>query len=327
MKGAGGDPDTLLSVRRLVVRYGDPTAPRQEITAVRGVSLDIEPGRIHALVGESGSGKTSLARAVLRLLPVESGELLFRGQDLLLMDARQLRQARRSIQAVFQDPQASLSPRRSVLQTLREPLDHFRLGRPSERADRAMAALESVGLDTSLRLRYPHQLSGGQRQRVALARALVSDPELIIADEPLSSLDVSVQAHIIDLIRELKETRGLAFLFVSHDLSVVRRIADSVSVMYLGALLETAPAAGLFARPAHPYTRALLASVPVPDPDHPPPIAPDGEPPSAFAPPSGCVFHMRCPKRIEPCASQAPSETDPYGKEANHRVRCHLWNS
>jgi oligopeptide/dipeptide ABC transporter ATP-binding protein len=320
------DPATLLSVRRLVVCYGDPAAPRRGITAVRSVSLDIEPGRIHALVGESGSGKTSLARAVLRLLPVESGELLFHGQDLLLMNGRQLRRARRGIQAVFQDPQASLSPRRSVLQTLREPLDHFRLGRPAERDDRAMAALEAVGLDTSLRHRYPHQLSGGQRQRVALARALVSDPELIVADEPLSSLDVSVQAHIIDLIRELKQTRGVAFLFVSHDLAVVRSLADSVSVMYLGELVETAPAAGLFARPAHPYTRALLASVPVPDPDHPPPIAPAGEPPSALTPPPGCVFHMRCPERFEPCASRAPSETFPHGTEANHRVRCHLWN-
>ena len=323
----GDGEASLLSVRSLVVRYGDPAAPRRGITAVRGVSLDIEPGRIHALVGESGSGKTSLARAVLRLLPVESGQLLFRGQDLLRMSGRQLRQARRSIQAVFQDPQASLSPRRSVLQTLREPLDHFSLGRSAERADRAMAALEAVGLDTSLQHRHPHELSGGQRQRVALARALVSNPDLIIADEPLSSLDVSVQAHIIDLIRELKETRGLAFLFVSHDLSVVRRLADTVSVMYLGQLLESAPAAAMFAQPAHPYTRALLASVPVPDPDHPPPVALGGEPPSALTPPPGCLFHMRCPDRFDPCASQVPSETFPHGKDSNHRVRCHLWKT
>ncbi|MGK2927309.1 MAG: ABC transporter ATP-binding protein [Lysobacterales bacterium] len=318
---------SLLSVRSLVVRYRDRAAPRHGVTAVRGVSLEIEAGRIHALVGESGSGKTSLVRAALRLLPAESGELLFRGQDLLRMNGRQLRQARRSIQAVFQDPQASLSPRRSVLQSLREPLDHFGLGRSGERADRAMAALEAVGLDTALKHRYPHELSGGQRQRVALARALVADPDLIIADEPLSSLDVSVQAHIIDLIRELKETRGLAFLFVSHDLSVVRRLADTVSVMYLGQLLESAPAAALFAHPAHPYTRALLASVPVPDPDHPPPIALGGEPPSALTPPPGCVFHIRCPERFEPCASRAPSETFPHGRDAHHRVRCHLWNT
>lgn len=325
----------LLSVRGLVVRYGDRAAARREpparaagrgITAVRGVSLDIEPGRIHALVGESGSGKTSLARAILRLLPVESGELLFRGEDLLRMNAKQLRQARRSIQAVFQDPQASLSPRRNVLQTLREPLDHFGLGRHADRADRSMAALEAVGLDTALRHRYPHELSGGQRQRVALARALVSEPDLIIADEPVSSLDVTAQAVIIDLIRELRETRGLAFLFVSHDLSVVQRVADRISVMYLGELVESAPATALFARPAHPYTRALLASVPVPDPAHPPPVALGGEPPSALAPPAGCVFHTRCPDRFDPCTRLAPRETFPHDTEADHRVRCHLWN-
>jgi peptide/nickel transport system ATP-binding protein len=333
--GVSDDTAALLSVRRLVVRYSDDVATRpgpgrrgaRGVTAVRSVNLDVEPGRIHALVGESGSGKTSLARAILRLLPVESGQLLFRGQDLLRMNAGQLRRARRHIQAVFQDPQASLSPRRSVLQTLREPLDHFRLGPAAGRAERAMAALEAVGLDTELRYRYPHELSGGQRQRVALARALVSEPELIVADEPVSSLDASAQARIIDLIRELRETRGLAFLFVSHDLSVVQRLADSVSVMYLGELVETAPAAELFARPAHPYTRALLASVPVPDPGHPPPVALIGEPPSALTPPAGCVFHMRCPERIEPCATRAPGETCPRGAGTHHRVKCHLWNS
>jgi peptide/nickel transport system ATP-binding protein len=329
--GAPNDATALLSVRRLVVRYAAAAAPwpgagDRRVTAVRGVSLDVERGRIHALVGESGCGKTSLARAILRLLPAESGELLYRGQDLLQMSAGELRRARRHIQAVFQDPQASLSPRRSVLQTLREPLDHFRLGPAAGRAERAMAALEAVGLDPALRHRYPHELSGGQRQRVALARALVSEPELIIADEPVSSLDVSVQAHIIELIRELQTARGLAFLFVSHDLSVVQRLADQVSVMYLGDLVETGPAAELFARPAHPYTRALLASVPVPDPGHPPPVALPGEPPSALTPPGGCVFHMRCPDRFGPCANRAPQETFPHGTEAQHRVRCHLWN-
>jgi peptide/nickel transport system ATP-binding protein len=322
----------LLSVRRLVVRHAGAGAPRpgtgdRRVTAVRGVSLDIERGRIHALVGESGCGKTSLAKAILRLLPVESGELLFHGQDLLRMSAGQLRRARRHVQAVFQDPQASLSPRRSVLQTLREPLDHFRLGPAAGRVERAMAALEAVGLDPALRHRYPHELSGGQRQRVALARALVSEPDLIVADEPVSSQDVSVQAHIIDLIKELQETRGLAFLFVSHDLSVVQRLADSVSVMYLGELVETGPAAELFARPAHPYTRALLASVPVPDPSHPPPVALAGEPTSALTPPDGCVFHMRCPERFEPCASRAPGESSPHGAGTHHRVKCHLWNT
>lgn len=316
----------LVRVRELVVRY-PARGTGEAVTAVRGVSLDLAPGRIHALVGESGSGKTSLARALLRLLPIASGEILFRGQDLAGMNGPQLRQARRSIQAVFQDPRASLSPRRRILQTLREPLDHFRLGLRSERAARAAAALEAVGLDTALLQRYPHELSGGQRQRVALARALVAEPELIIADEPLSSLDVPVQSRIIELVRQVTEKRGVAFLFVTHDLSVVRQLADHVSVMYLGELVESAPAERLFAQPAHPYTRALLASVPVPDPEQPAPVALSGEPPSALTPPPGCVFHGRCPERIEPCASVAPREVQPAGLAREHRVKCHLWNA
>jgi peptide/nickel transport system ATP-binding protein/oligopeptide transport system ATP-binding protein len=316
----------LLSVRDLVVRYPQASR-RQAVTAVRGVSLELAAGRVHALVGESGSGKTSLARAVLRLLPVASGQVLFNGLDLTRASGSALRLARRSIQAVFQDPQASLSPRRTILQTLREPLDHFRLGPRRGRNERAAAALETVGLDTALLHRFPHELSGGQRQRVALARALVAEPELIVADEPLSSLDVPVQSRIMDLVRELSERRGLAFLFVTHDLSVVRRLAHSVSVMYLGELVESAPAHSLFAQPAHPYTRALLASVPVPDPERPAPVALGGEPPSVLTPPPGCVFHGRCPERIEPCASVPPRECQPAGLAREHRVKCHLWNA
>lgn len=316
----------LLSVRDLVVRYPEASR-RQAVTAVRGVSLELAAGRVHALVGESGSGKTSLARAVLRLLPVASGQVLFNGLDLTRASGSALRLARRSIQAVFQDPQASLSPRRTILQTLREPLDHFRLGPRRGRNERAAAALETVGLDTALLHRFPHELSGGQRQRVALARALVAEPELIVADEPLSSLDVPVQSRIMDLVRELSERRGLAFLFVTHDLSVVRRLAHSVSVMYLGELVESAPAHSLFAQPAHPYTRALLASVPVPDPEWPAPVALGGEPPSVLTPPPGCVFHGRCPERIEPCASVPPRECQPAGLAREHRVKCHLWNA
>jgi oligopeptide/dipeptide ABC transporter ATP-binding protein len=318
--------DALLRITDLVVRYGK-AGTDGSLTAVRGVSLDLHAARIHALVGESGSGKTSLARAVLRLLPVSSGELSFRGHDLARMEGRALRQARRHIQAVFQDPQASLSPRRRILQTLREPLDHFRLGQRAERDGRAAAALETVGLDTEILHRYPHELSGGQRQRVALARALVSEPDLIVADEPLSSLDVSAQSRLIGLVRELRESRGLAFLFVTHDLSVVRRLADHVSVMYLGELVESAPAQALFSDPAHPYTRALLASVPVPDPDSPAPVAAEGEPPSALTPPPGCVFHGRCPERIEGCATISPRESRPAQLGEEHRVKCHLWNT
>ena len=320
-----GPGSSLLSVRNLVVRYGAPGPGRHGLTAVRDVSLDIEPGQIHALVGESGSGKTSLARAILQLLPIESGQILFRDEDLAAMNPRQLRDVRRNMQAVFQDPLASLSPRRTVLQTLLEPLDHFRIGAPEERADRAAAALETVGLDANLRHRYPHELSGGQRQRVALARALVSEPKLIIADEPVSSLDVPVQARIIELIRQLRERLGLTFLLISHDLSVVRRLADDVAVMYLGELVETGPAKQLFDKPAHPYTRSLMAAIPVPDPRHAAPSILAGEPPSALTPPRGCVFHMRCPERLECCAHEAPAETSTAAEKA-HRVRCHLWN-
>jgi len=315
----------LLSLQNLVVRY-EGFRNRSGLTAVRGVSLDVWPGQIHALVGESGSGKTSLARAVLRLVPVESGRMVFRGTDLAHLEGRALRRARKHVQAVFQDPQASLSPRRRILQTLREPLDHFRLGRPAERKARAAAALEAVGLDPELLRRFPHELSGGQRQRVALARALISEPELIVADEPLSSLDVSAQSRLIGLVRELRDSRSLAFLFVTHDLSVVRRLADHVSVMYLGELVESAPARSMFANPAHPYTRALLASVPVPDPEAPAPVAPGGEAPSALTPPAGCVFHGRCPERMEACATVPPGVAHPGGLAEEHRVKCHLWN-
>lgn len=318
--------DHLLSVRNLVVRYDAAGLRRRHFTAVRNVSLDIAPGRIQALVGESGSGKTSLARAILRLLPIASGQVLFRGQDMATMDQQQLRATRRSIQAVFQDPLASLSPRRTVMQALLEPLDHFRIGPAGERSQRALAALETVGLDAALRHRYPHELSGGQRQRASLARALVTEPDLIIADEPVSSLDVAVQARIIDLIRDLRDRLGLSFLFVSHDLSVVRRLADDVAVMYLGQLVETGAAVNVLGQAAHPYTRCLLTSVPVPDPDHAPPVVVGGEAPSALTLPGGCVFHMRCPERFARCATEMPGETEASASGTDHRVRCHLWN-
>jgi oligopeptide/dipeptide ABC transporter ATP-binding protein len=320
----------LLSVRDLVVRYQAGGPSRTPLTAVRGVSLDIAPAGIYGLVGESGSGKSSLAHAILQLVPPAGGQVLFNGQDLVKMKKSQLNAARRNIQVVFQDSLASLSPRRSILQTLVEPLDHFRIGDPASRERKATAAMETVGLDPLVIDRYPQELSGGQRQRVALARALITEPELIIADEPVSSLDVSVQARIIELILELREKLGIAFLFVSHDLAVIRQLADTVGVMYLGKIVEYAAAEQLFARPAHPYTRSLLDAVPVADPAHPAPLVLAGEPPSPLTPPAGCVFHRRCPDSIEPCSSTDPGETSIYGQDSkttNHRVRCHLWKS
>ena len=329
---------SLLSVRDLVVRYPVGENSRTPLTAVRGVSLDIAPAGIYGLVGESGSGKSSLAHAILQLLPMAAGQVLFKGQDLAAMKKPQLNVARRNIQAVFQDSLASLSPRRSIRQTLLEPLDHFEIGDPGGREQKAAAILETVGLDPVVGHRYPQELSGGQRQRVALARALVTEPELIIADEPVSSLDVPVQARIIDLILELREKLGIAFLFVSHDLAVIRALADSVGVMFLGKIVEHAPADELYARPAHPYTRSLLEAVPIADPRHPPPLVLAGEPPSPLTPPPGCVFHRRCPDVIAPCSVITPAESSiceedgsPSGGQdlttTDHRVRCHLWNA
>jgi len=314
---------SLLSVRDLVVRYQAAGQSQTPLTAVRGVSLDIAPAGIYGLVGESGSGKSSLAHAILQLVAPVSGQVLFKGQDLVTMKKSQLNAARRNIQVVFQDSLASLSPRRSILQTLVEPLDHFRIGAPADRKEKTVAALETVGLDPVVINRYPQELSGGQRQRVALARALITEPELIIADEPVSSLDASVQARIIELILDLREKLGIAFLFVSHDLAVIRQLADTVVVMYLGKIVEYAAAEQLFARPAHPYTRSLLDAVPVADPTHPAPLVLAGEPPSPLTPPAGCVFHRRCPDVIAPCSSIDPGETS----ISNHRVRCHLWKS
>lgn len=320
-----GPPNALLSVRDLVVRYPARARNAAGLTAVRGVSFDLAPATILALVGESGSGKTSLARAILQLLPVAAGQVLLRGQDLAALNSKRLRAARRDIQAIFQDPMASLSPRRSVLQSLREPLDQYRIGAAYEREDRATAALQTVGLDPALRHRLPHELSGGQRQRVALARALVSGPRLIIADEPLSSLDLPSQQRIANLLLNVRDQTGVSFLIVSHDLAMVRRLADAVAVMYLGTLVESAPARSLFARPAHPYTRALLAASPVPDPRQPPPVVLEGEPPSALTTAGGCVFHKRCPERLSRCTSEQPPDT-PAGGEPDHCVRCFLWN-
>ena len=323
--------ETLLSIRDLVVEHPPIPGSGKSLTAVRGVSLDIDSASIYGLVGESGSGKSSLAHAVMRLVAPTGGQVIFKGTDLLSLGHSALRKARQDIQLVFQDSLASLSPRRTIRQTLLEPLDHFRIGDASSRMDKVMASLETVGLEPAFASRYPQALSGGQRQRVALARAMITEPSLIIADEPVSSLDASVQSRITDLILDLRDRLGIAFLFVSHDLTVVRKLADRVGVMYLGQLVESAPSEELFARPAHPYTQALLRAVPVADPRHPAPVALTGEPPSPLTPPAGCVFHMRCPDVYEPCSTQEPTESAVIGEQGlqtcEHRVRCHQWKS
>jgi oligopeptide/dipeptide ABC transporter ATP-binding protein len=318
----------LLSVRNLVVKYRARRARGDFLTAVNGVSFDIHAGSIFGLVGESGSGKTSLAHSIMQLLPPAAGEILFHGEDLARMNEASRQKTRRNIQLVFQDPLASLSPRRSILQSLIEPLDHFRIDAAGQRHARVCRVLETVGLEPEVLQRFPHELSGGQRQRVALARALVTEPELIIADEAVSSLDVSVQARIIELILELRQQLGISFLFIAHDLAVIQQLADRVGVMYLGKMIEIAPADRLFHQAAHPYTRSLLEAVPVPDPAHGKPVVLQGEPPSALNPPAGCAFHTRCPRAVEQCSVLEPPEEqiDETGeKRTTHNVRCHLW--
>ena len=320
----------LLSVRNLVVQYRATGEHKKFLTAVNDISFDIHAGSTFGLVGESGSGKSSIAHAIVQLVQPTAGEVLFHDENLADMKAFGMREAQKNIQLVFQDPQASLSPRRSVLQTLLEPLDHFAIDAAGQRRARACNALETVGLDPDLILRFPHELSGGQRQRVALARALVTEPELIIADEAVSSLDVSVQARIIELILDLQNRLGIAFLFISHDLAVIQQLADTVGVMYLGKMVETATANSLFRQAAHPYTRSLLEAVPVPDPAHSKPVVLEGELPSALTPPAGCVFHTRCPQAMEQCRTVEPADrqfNESVEKGANHTVRCHLWNS
>ena len=295
-------------------------APRV-VRAVDGVSLRVAAGETLGLVGESGCGKSTLARCVLRLIEPTRGRVLLDGEDLTALPEEALRRRRRDIQMVFQDPTASLNPRLSVAATVEEPLMlHTPLAGPARRA-RADEVLDEVGLGAGLRDRYPHQLSGGQRQRVNIARAIATRPRLVVLDEPTSALDVSLRARVILLLAELKRRMGMTYLFISHDLSTVRYLCDRVAVMYLGVLVEEAPAAELFDRPAHPYTRALLSCIPVPDPDVVPArLTLSGEVPSPIDIPTGCRLRGRCPLAQPVCAEPVPVREIAPG----HTVACHL---
>ncbi len=282
---------------------------RAVIRAVDGVSFAIAAGRTLGLVGESGCGKTTVGRSMLRLIEPDAGQVTIGGQHVLTLGGRELRALRRRMQIVFQDPYGSLNPRMTVRQALAEPLAIHRLARGAAAERRISALLEEVGLDPSFAKSYPHQLSGGQRQRVGIARALSVEPQFLVLDEPVSALDVSVQAQVLNLLAELQQHRRLTFLFIAHDLAVVKHIADDVAVMYLGRIVEAAPAPALYAGPRHPYTTALLSAVPVPDPraQHQRIVLP-GEVPSPAAPPPGCPFHPRCPhpKKNERCRTEPP---------------------
>ena len=304
----------LISIRDLKVHFpvtgrGLLRRSRQIVHAVDGVNLDINAGETLGLVGESGCGKTTLGRAILRLTEPTSGKILFREQDLAQLSNRELRAHRRQLQIVFQDPYASLNPRMTVGQIIGEPIHTFGLARGDAKKQRVQELMKMVGLSPQFLKRYPHEFSGGQRQRIGIARALAVDPEFIVADEPISALDVSIQAQIMNLLRRLKEEKKLTYLFISHDLRAVRHVADRIAVMYLGKIVELAPAKSLYAEPLMPYTKALISAVPVPDPAVEASrrrIVLEGDVPSPINPPSGCRFHTRCPYAIDECGSVEP---------------------
>jgi oligopeptide/dipeptide ABC transporter ATP-binding protein len=298
--------------------FGRPTA---FVKAVDGVSFHLDAGETLALVGESGCGKSTVSRLVLRLIEPDAGHIRFDGRDLLALKADDLRAFRSKAQLIFQDPYASLNPRMTVAQILGEPLALHDLVPPSARRARVEELLKLVGLEPRFARRYPHEFSGGQRQRIAIARALAVEPKLIICDEPVSALDVSIRSQILNLLRDLQDRLGLSYIFVSHDLAVVKHIADRVAVMNLGGIVETSDTKALFASPRHPYSRALLSAIPVAKPQAKRSrLLLQGELPSALNPPKGCRFHTRCPFAIERCRVEVPRLlTDVSG----HATACH----
>ncbi|WP_462408800.1 ABC transporter ATP-binding protein [Neobacillus sp. Marseille-QA0830] len=294
-----------------------------DVKAVDDVSFYLKKGETLGIVGESGCGKSTTGRLLMRLIEASDGRIMFEDKEITQMTKSELRKIRRDIQMVFQDPYASLNPRNSVEQILEEPLIVHGMGTKEERKKRVKEMLEVVGLSSYHAKRYPHQFSGGQRQRIGIARALMTKPKLIIADEPVSALDVSIQAQVLNLMKDIQKEFGLTYIFIAHDLGVVRHISDRVGVMYLGRLIELADSEELYENPKHPYTKALLSAVPVPDPDLKRQTSLiEGELPSPANPPSGCAFHTRCKECMEICKTQRPAEHNLHG----HYVACHLYN-
>ncbi len=320
--------EVLLEVRNIKKHFPIRSGLLQKVSgyvkAVDGVSFSMKRRETLGLVGESGCGKSTTGRVVLRLLSATSGEVLFRGRNLLAISGEELRRARREFQMIFQDPFASLDPRMTVAQIVGEPLAaHRLLSSGKERKERVAGILEDVGLDAAVLNRYAFEFSGGQRQRIGIARALVLNPSLVVADEPVSALDVSIQAQVINLLAELREKLDLTYLFIAHDLSVVKHISDRVAVMYLGRIVEMARTDELFANPLHPYTQALLSAAPVPMPGKKGKrLILGGDVPSPLNPPSGCPFHPRCFRAMQRCRSDAPESCEREG----HFVVCHLYS-
>jgi oligopeptide/dipeptide ABC transporter ATP-binding protein len=309
-------------VKHFVARRSVFGRPLTTVKAVDGVSFTVEAGKTLALVGESGSGKSTVGRLVLRLIDPTAGRVRFEGRDITGFDEARTRAFRRQAQLVFQDPYASLNPRMTVAEMLAEPLALHAIVPAARRRARVAELLEMVGLEPRFAPRYPHEFSGGQRQRIVIARALAVEPKLIVCDEPVSALDVSIRSQVLNLLRDLQRRLGLAYIFISHDLAVVKHIADRVAVMYLGRIVESAPTDELFASPRHPYTQALLSAIPLPRArarrDRT--ILP-GDVPSPINPPPGCHLHLRCPHAIERCRVERPALID----TGDHATACHRW--
>ncbi|KKI92994.1 peptide ABC transporter ATPase [Bacillus sp. SA1-12] len=319
--------ELLLEVKGLKKYYpitgGALGKKKGEVRAVDDVSFSLNKGETLGIVGESGCGKSTTARLLMRLIEASDGRIFFEDKEMTKMSKTELRKTRRNIQMVFQDPYASLNPRHSIEKILEEPLIVHGIGSKAERKKRLQEMLEIVGLSSYHAKRYPHQFSGGQRQRIGIARALMTKPKLIIADEPVSALDVSIQAQILNLLQDLQKEFQLTYLFIAHDLGVVRHISDRIGVMYLGRLIELAKSNELYEHPMHPYTKTLLSAVPIPDPDYKrETITISGELPSPSNPPSGCAFHTRCPACMERCKTVRPE----YRSVNGHYVACHLVN-
>ncbi|WP_315795583.1 dipeptide ABC transporter ATP-binding protein [Paenibacillus sp. BIC5C1] len=297
---------------------------RGQVKAVNDVSFDIHTGQTFGLVGESGCGKSTLGRSILRLVEPTSGEAFYEGTDILGLSKKELRSYRQHMQMVFQDPYTSLDPRKRIGYSIEEPLLIHNKGNKRDRMETAMSLLRKVGFSEEHYERFPHEFSGGQRQRLGIAKALALGPKLIICDEPVSALDVSIQSQVINLLEEVQEELGISYLFIAHDLSVVRHIADRIGVMYLGEMVEQGPAEALFAEPLHPYTRSLLSAVPIPNPRvKRERVVLSGEIPSPLHPPAGCVFHTRCPYVMDTCRQFVPQKRF---VAPDREVQCHLYD-
>ena len=297
-------------------------AKKQIVKAVDGVSFEIHKGETFGLVGESGCGKSTLGRTIVKLYEPTAGTIEYKGQDITKLKGKELKEFRKSVQMIFQDPYASLNPRMTVYDLVSAPLEVYGIGSAAERKEMVISILNDVGLDKQYLNRFPHEFSGGQRQRIGIARALILNPEFVVCDEAVSALDVSVRAQVLNLMKKMQQKRNLTYLFISHDLSVVRHVSDRVAVMYLGSVVEIADKQDLYGAPLHPYTRALLSAIPIPDANRKRNrIILEGDVPSAYNPPSGCKFHTRCPYATNRCREEVPALRDMGG---GHSVACHF---